>query len=148
MRFQSNASSCGPAALRNALLCLGITRSEQELETLSGCSAADGTSPKSVLKALRLIGQDSALGIPWGVINESREDVALLRLIFALQSGHPVIMVVDNDEHWVVAFGLLGNTVVHVVDSADSELVQHLNPSALMHRWHGQGRKPFYGIVV
>jgi hypothetical protein len=51
----------------------------------------------------------------------------------------------------VVAFGMLGlgaNLRVHVVDSADNEMIRTYSPRDLMARWKGIGRKPWYGVVV
>lgn len=150
MRFQSNQANCGPAALRNALQCHGVSRSEQELESLTGCTAAEGTTPKGVLKALALVAKDHPNVSP-GLISEGRASVALLHLLESIRNGHVVIMLVDEWDHWVVAFGLLGSgdgMRIHLSDSADPELIQHLTPKSLVERWKGHGRKPYYGIVV
>lgn len=150
MRFQSNQANCGPAALRNALQCHGVSRSEQELESLTGCTAAEGTTPRGMLKALALVAKDH-LEVSPGVISESRPGVALLTVLESLRNGHVVIMLVDEWDHWVVAFGLLGSgdgMRIHLSDSADPELIQHRTPKALLERWKGHGRKPYYGIVV
>lgn len=150
MRFQSTAANCGPAALRNALQCHGIQRSEAELETLAGFTAADGTSPKGLLKALAAVARDNPDITP-AIINESRPNVAIMMLLEAIRNGHVVVCLVDSWDHWVVAFGLLGSgrgVRVHISDSADPELVQSYTPDAFMTRWKGQGRKPYYGIVV
>lgn len=152
MRFQSTQASCGPAALRNALLCHRIERSEAELELLTGCSAAEGTPPKGILRALGLVARDAPHIRP-APLAESRADVAILRVIAALQAGHVVVMCVDEWEHWVVAFGLLGmgaRIIVHVSDSADNEMVQHLTPEELLARWKGPeaSRKPYFGVIV
>lgn len=143
IRFQSTAANCGPAAVRNALLALGIPRSEEEIETLTGATAADGTGPKGILKALHAV-----LPSPPGVINEAREDVAILKLLAALQAGHPVICCVDNDEHWVAAVGTLGNQILLVADSADNELILAYSPENFLSRWEGPTRRPYYGCVL
>jgi hypothetical protein len=142
VRFQSTQASCGPAALRNALLCVGVTRTESELETLTGCTASEGTTPKGLQTALQAIGRQG------GTISEGRGDVAILRLLEALRNGRPVILLVDHWDHWVVAFGLLGVSSIHLVDSADTELVQTLTPEELIPRWEGNGKRPYYGIIV
>lgn len=149
MRFQSTLANCGPAALRTALAIRGILRTQEELEALSGCTT-EGTSPRGMLAALRAISSESEEVRP-GVISESRPDIALLRLLEAHRSGCSVILCVDQDEHWVVSFGLLGEgarMVVHVSDAGDSELVKHYRPGELVERWRGLGRRPYYGIVV
>lgn len=147
MRFQSTQASCGPAALRNALLARGVERSEEELAKLSGYKAPQGTSPKGMMRALIAVARDLPHILP-APIAEKDEDVAILRLRAAHDSGHVAILIVDNDEHWVVSFGTLGRSIFHISDSADSEMVQHLTPDKLIARWRGPGRKPFYAILV
>ena len=103
-----------------------------------------------MLKALTLVAKEHPVVSP-GVISEAREPIAVLQMLECLRNGHVVICCVDSDEHWVVAFGLLGGGErlrVHVSDSADPELVQHYTPQAFGQRWRGKGRKPYYGIVV
>lgn len=143
MRFQSTAANCGPAAVRNALMALGIARSEEEIETLTGTTAADGTGPKGILRALHAI-----LPTPPGQINETREDVAILKLLAALNAGHPVVCCVDQDEHWVSAVGTLGGNILLVADSADNELILSYSPTNFLARWAGPTRKPYYGVVL
>lgn len=149
MRYQSTAASCGPTALRNGLRARGIERSEDELAALSGCTV-DGTGAKGMLAALRKIAVDHPELTP-AVLTESRPDIALLRLLEAHRCGSVVILSVDQDEHWVVSFGLLGSGAgirLHVADSQDGELIRHYTPSALLERWRGLGRRPYYGIIV
>jgi len=150
MRFQSSQSSCGPASLRNALLCHGIIRSEEELEALAGTKASDGTGPKGLIKALQAIAREHPEVTP-APLSEAREDVAVLKLLATLAAHHVVILSVDRDEHWVVAFGFLGSGAkvsIHVCDSADNEMVKHYGPAELLARWRGLGRKPFFGVIV
>lgn len=150
MRLQSTQASCGPACLRNALQCHGISRSEQELETLAGTTGAIGTSGRGLVNALRSIASEHPQVAP-GVISEARADVAILKLLAALDAGHVTIMCVDSDEHWVLAFGTLGSgarILVHVCDPAENEMIIHMRPEALLARWKGLGRKPYYGVIV
>lgn len=147
MRFQSNQSSCGPAALRNALLCHGIIRSEDELAALSGMTPEDGTSARGLAKALAAVAKEHPRIVNTS-ISESRDDVALLKVYFSIQQGHPVILCVDQMEHWVTAFGIMGSNVFHVADSADNEMVKHYSSGELLARWRGVTRKPYFGIVV
>lgn len=150
MRVQSTESSCGPAALRNALLCLGIKRSEEELEQLCG-TTPQGTSNRSILKTLEAIAKQHPEVQP-GIISEAKGDVALLRLLESLRAGHPVIICTQKSGHWATAFGLLGSAGpamrIHISDSAENELVLHYTPAQLMADWEGTSKKPYYGIVV
>jgi hypothetical protein len=145
MRYQSKLASCGPTALRNALQARGIQRSEDELATLVSCTA-EGTSARGLLRAVHMIAVDEPKIMP-GVLSERRGDVAVLKLRSAHQQGAVGILCVDSLEHWVVSFGLLGETF-HVADSAHEELVLHYSPAALLERWRGPGRVPYYGILL
>lgn len=146
MRYQSKPASCGPTALRNALQARGVLRSEDELASLVGCTAA-GTSARGLLRAVHMIAVDEPKIAP-GVLSERRGDVALLKLHAALRSGIAGILCVDGFEHWVCAFGLLGDSTIHVADSAEPELVLHYGPTKLLERWRGPGKAGFYGILL
>lgn len=146
MRFQSHAASCGPAALRNALLARGIERSEDELGQLSGCTT-NGTAARGLLKAVHLIAVEHPQIRP-GIIREKRGDIALLKLHAAHRAGVVGILCVDRFEHWVTSFGLLGEGVFHVADSGDNELIKHYSPDELIERWAPPGKHPFYAILV
>lgn len=150
MRLQSTQASCGPACLRNALLCHGIIRSEQELEQLAGTTATNGTSGAGLLKAIASIAVEHPQ-LAAMRISESRADVAILKLLAALDAGRTVILCADDYEHWVLAFGTLGGgerIILHISDPADNEMVVHMRPDALLKRWKGPDKKPYYGIVV
>lgn len=142
MRFQTNEASCGLAAMSNALGCLGIKRTEDELAPAARFTAANGTNPRGMIRAL-----SSIPDLVPEVIHESRADVAVLKLQSRLRAGFPVILLVDNDDHWVVAFGVLGETV-HVCDSAHADLVITYDLPDIMSRWKSEGRKPYYGIAL
>jgi hypothetical protein len=65
-----------------------------------------------------------------------------------LAKGHPVILSVDRDEHWVVAAGTLGGRIA-VIDSALGELVVFYDRPEFLARWRGnRSSRPFYGIIV
>lgn len=150
MRAQSTESSCGPAALRNALLCLGIKRSEEELEQLCG-TTTQGTHNRGILRALDSIAKQHPEVKP-GVISETRPHIALLMLLESLRDGHPVIVCTSQGEHWATAFGLLGaagvSLKIHVSDSDEKELVLHYTPAEFVKAWEGTGKRPYYGIIV
>lgn len=147
MRLQSTHASCGPTALRNALSARGVARSEDELARLSGCTAR-GTSARGLLRAILAIAADVPELVP-GVISERRADIALLRLLEALRAGSVAILCVDQWDHWVVGFGLLGRDTIHVSDSADTEMVLHYKPAQLLARWAPPGaRGAYYGILL
>ncbi len=145
MRFQQNRSSCGPAALSNALEALGIHRTEDELIALSR-QTPDGTSPRGIIKAIRSISDSTTplkgLPVRWG-----KPEDAIVGLWWNVsEHGRPTILCVDAFEHWVVCVGKLGKRF-SVVDSADNRLLLHYEPDALLRRWVGPAGG-YYGIVV
>lgn len=99
------------------------------------------------MQALIAIAKDNPQIFP-APLSERREDVAVLKLKAAHDAGLVGILLVDNWEHWVVSFGTLGQGIIHVADSADTELVRHYSPEVLARRWKGPGRSPFYGVLV
>lgn len=154
-RYQTHASSCGPAALRNALSILGYDRSEQEL--IKTCKTdTDGTTVKNLFRALTTLKESCNLEGP-AEIKEKEPDVALLRLLEALRNGRPVICCVRTDEpwdQWALASGILGsagpNLRLVCEDSGSLELTEYRTPAQFTEWWRGPEteRKPYYGIVL
>lgn len=140
MRMQSSQSTCGPTALHNSLLALGIQRGLDELEIMCGCTATDGTSTKKLMRAAAKIE-----GCRPVLIRDRKPDIAALRLRFALQSGRPVVLVWGDGSHWVAAVGMLGEKVL-VADSAESELVLSMEIEEVMEGWVDSG--VFEGVVL
>ncbi len=146
VKFQSRKSSCGPAALRNALEALGIERSEDELAALCKQTATGGTTGASLRKALGNIE-----GVINARIDEARTDVAILRLLQALYDGRPVIVCVEEWGHWAVAVGVLGfGKRVVCVDSGDNDLVRLRTTDEMADWWCGPDgvKRPYWGVVV
>lgn len=139
--YQTNRASCGPAALKNALEAIGISRTEEELIALTGQSV-DGTSARALTKALGKIE-----GTNPGVLRCSRGAEALVQLWYVVaERGRPAILCVDEHEHWAVASGYIGGRFV-LVDSAELGLVFYLTGDDLLERWVGPDGK-YYAIVV
>jgi hypothetical protein len=143
VRFQSNKSSCGAASLHNALSALGISRSEDELIKLCKQTASGGTTVQGLLGAMRSI--PGVLGEPTKWRNDSDAIVGVWYQVS--ERGRPVIMCVDNWDHWVVCTGHLGPRF-GVVDSADNALVIYYDGAGLVKRWRHKDKRGFYGIVV
>ena len=139
MRYQSRKSSCGPAALANALESIGIERTEDELGTLSKQSV-DGTSSINLRKAAESIGVETFH------ICEQRSEVAAWALEYHLKSGNPALLVVDNDEHWIAVTGMLGDRLI-IVDSADNDLLVYYTMAKFLFRWCGPSKR-FTGFFL
>ena len=142
--MQDSQANCGPVSVANALKSLGINRAVEELETLLGTSATEGTSTLKMLRGLVKID-----GLLVRLITESRSEIAHLRLDAALRSGRPCVVCVDSGSHYVCAIGRLGTGRIIVADSADTELVLSYTWEDFMQRWHEDGtKKPYWGVVL
>lgn len=149
-RYQTLPSSCGPAAIRNALDLLGHLRSEDEIRTLVG-TTVDGVSAPRMLKALRSLRESCGLMGPLE-LKDREPAIGMLRLLEALRHGRPVICcvrTVDPWDHWAVAGGVLGDAIV-CVDSGDDERVRIRPPESFLSWWRGPDtvRRPYYGILL
>ena len=145
MKYQSNRSSCGPASLHNALASLGIERSEDELIKLCK-QTPEGTSVRNLAAAIKAISTDTeplyGESIAYSVFSN-----AWVGLWFVVaQRGRPVILCVDELDHWVACIGYLGQRFV-VVDSAEVGLVFCYSKDQLDERWVSPKGK-YYGLVV
>lgn len=146
--MQSTEANCGPAAASNALEAMGIRRSQAEMEGLCKTTAAGGTDNRKMLAGLRRVD-----GVDATVLDEAREDVAILRLFAALDHGQAVLLLVDPTDqdtegsHWVAAVGLLGPRIL-VADSAANDLVTSYDKPGLCARWKCRGRRPYYGVIL
>ena len=141
MQLQTTPYTCGPAALVNALGCIGQRLTEQAAAKLARTNVA-GTDDNDMLHALR------ALEYETHVINTKDEDAAWHLLHSQLVLGRPVLLAVEKDTHWAAAVGLLGERVL-VADSADGDVIKSWEPDELLKWWRGKGRKPtYYGIAV
>lgn len=145
MRFQSNRSACGPAALHNALSALGVHRSEDELIALTGQKPA-GTSAAGIIKAIKTISEGVTPPLAGEAVCWRNEDEAIRGLWWYLtERGRPLILCVDNFDHWVACTGYLGYRFA-VMDSADNRLAIYYDAAGLLARWVKDGK--FHAIVV
>ncbi len=96
----------------NALRALGVRVSEQRVARYSETTQKFGTSERGIIDALRAV---DATAIEF---HSSDRNEAYRWLQATLTSGKPVILCVENWEHWIVAIGTLGDRIV-IVDSAN-----------------------------
>lgn len=129
MRAQDSQFNCGPVALHNALLALGIKRSIKECERLTGVTATSGTDVESLLAAASAI-----RGVHTMVVNAYDAQSAIAILRDALRRGRPALLSVDQEEHYVAAVGLLGDRIL-VADGADNEIVVSIPDYRLVKWW-------------
>lgn len=143
MRMQDTCASCGPTALHNALLSLGVYRSVSELEVLCGTTATNGTPVRSLKRGLSRLDEVAPVEI-----KERRRVVAALKLRHSLASGRPVVLLwtsVIPGDHWVSAIGLLGERVL-ICNSSSLDLVVSTEIDAVCSSWECEG--VYYGVVL
>lgn len=134
--------------MANALECLGVRRTEDELAALCK-TTPEGTGANSLIKAIAAIE-----GTRNVVIDENRADVALLRLLQALYEGRPVLVCVNSREpwdHYAIAAGVLGfGQRITCIDSGDNDLVRTRTLDEFVDWWRGpaSAKRPFWGVVV
>lgn len=146
MRFQADRYSCGVFAIMNALRAAGVKVSEKRVRAHSGTTEEHGTSEHGIRNALERIGW---VGEDLVADTKAKTFQALLS---ALDGGSPVILCVDDDQHWVAAVGRCGkNVIVHDSGRTKKNKAEHgsqvYTKKKLTERWENRKGKLF-GIVV
>lgn len=139
MRAQRRGYWCGIASIANALEMLGIRRSQREIARLCHVTPEAGTNETEMKRALLANGVD---------IDEccyTDPEVALDWLSGHLTRG-PMILCVDNDEHWVTAIGLCSNRFI-VFDPSRNTGIEVHDATSLAARWVNSDGV-YYGIGV
>ena len=107
---QPNSWTCGPFALKHALLAFGVFAREDELASAAGSTERLGTDERGLRRAARLHGAELR------VVREMRPQPARETLGAWLDTGIPVLLCLDQWDHWVTAVGADADQVV-VFDS-------------------------------
>lgn len=133
MRYQSTKSSCGAAAVANALHLLQYPAPlEEEAIRLAG-TRWDGTSMAGVARAIKKSGY---------VAHEIRSKA------FPHGIDVPMILLVDNGDHWVTVQKLPSGRWL-VVDGAHNDMVFTQTLAELTDRARRDGaRKPFTAVAI
>ncbi len=95
MKFQTTPYSCGPAAVVNALRCLGIKVKEKEARRVAGTTKKHGTGSEGIVRAVN----KWARGDPFDVVGF---DAALSQIG---DMWLPAIICVNGWDHWVTVIG-------------------------------------------
>jgi ABC-type bacteriocin/lantibiotic exporter with double-glycine peptidase domain len=96
-RPQWNTYTCGPAALRCALLCYGERVDGRKLAELANTDPGEGTDVEGLKAAADIFG----LKISQWVSREQGDAAVTLRRL--LEEGAPVLLATEQWEHWVCA---------------------------------------------
>ena len=114
MKFQKNLWSCGPASIVNALRALGKKVSELKVRGYSSTDQDDGTNENGMVEAIR------CLGFSASEFQSSDKEAMRSWIMTQVGDGKPVIVCVNEWDHWVTIVGLLGDSFV-VVDSTNTK---------------------------
>src|SRR4029077_10892853 len=144
MKYLELNSSCGSAAVVNALRVFGCKVSEARVRSAAGTDWT-GTGPSGIVAALR------KFGLTAQEFTDSNPGKAWLWLHGAIGQGRAVIVAVDASEHWVKVIGRSGERVV-VFDNPGTKRnmyecgVHVLNRRQMLRRWLWGRGSEFYGI--
>ncbi len=107
---QPDEYSCGPTCVSNALYLLGNGKvSFDEIKQACGTRWWNGTDESGLRRALRRLGYEG-VEAQWPHKADRRAALSWLREQHAL--NHPVILCVDNFDHWVLAAGSTDKTII------------------------------------
>lgn len=131
----------------NALRALGRRITERSAITLANTSPALGTSSEGILGAFRALGYDAS-----SVDLKLRKD-AWAWVTRNLNVGKPIILCVDDWQHWVTAIGMVGDRVI-LVDSTNTKInksengIWVLSKREFMTKWRHSRKGVYSGIVI
>ena len=127
-RPQPNDWTCGPFALKHALIALGRRVESEELARIAGTHWWSGTDEVRLARAARA--QDCDLP----VIRHRRPEKARIELLAYLRKKLPVLLCVDNWSHWIVVLTYEKGQFV-VIDSLLEPVLNVLTWPQLLRRW-------------
>lgn len=142
--------SCGPTAIHNASCSLGLKPNLDRLIENSLCTARSGTGVAGMKRAIEMSGLRST------EFESDDEDAAWHWLCGNLSMGRPVILCIDEWEHYITVTGLLGELVI-VIDPANEydnlvrNGISHLTRTQLFSRWPAEDpgeERRIWGLAV
>lgn len=140
MRAQRKGYWCGIASIANALEVLGIRRTQREIAKLCHVTPSAGTNETEMKRALLANG----VGVDeWHTASDAGAQTWLRDHL--LQHG-PVILVVDQSDHWVTVIGFCNDRFVVFDPSRNSGIEVH-DGDSLFARWKDD-EDGYYGIGV
>lgn len=119
LHVQRRRWSCGPAALRHALLCFGEVHDEHKLARWCNTRKTKGTSEHGLKEGARRAGYD----LVWGLYRTPGLTKENIRA--CIRNGQPVILCTEIWSHWVCCYRATSRHV-WIVDSAQKRLAVRL----------------------
>lgn len=143
MIYQELDYSCGPAAIVNALRCLGIKKTEKTILKTSNTNSKNGTSEEDMIRVL------TDLGFCIRKHEQGQYEKAWKWLHNKLKAGSPVIISVRNWQHYVAAIGVMGDRII-IADSGDKKEngVLVLNKAKLKKFWYHRRERLYTGLAI
>lgn len=140
MRAQRKGYWCGIASIANALEVLGIKRTQREIARLCHVTPEAGTNETEMKRALLANG---VAPDEWHA-TEVIDSIAWLGQHLAERG--PVVICVDDDEHWCTVIGQCAGRFV-VFDPSRNTGVEVHTPTSLAKRWVNSDGV-YYGIGI
>jgi hypothetical protein len=125
---QPNKWSCGPFALKHALIMLGKTVSENDISRIAGTHWWAGTDEIKLTRAAR------AYDCQMLMIRRKHSLPAKRELLLALKRGHPSLLCVDGWNHWITVVGAEKGKFI-IIDSREAPVVCITDWRSLRRRW-------------
>jgi hypothetical protein len=141
---QPNNWSCGPFALKHALIMLGKFVDEKRAARIAGTHWWSGTDEIKLARAAR------AYDCRMPGIRETNPLHARRELLYALKRGYPALLCVDNWGHWITVVGAEKGRFIYM-DSRKAPVVRYDSWRALKKRWayHEKYKQDeFYGQTL
>jgi hypothetical protein len=144
---QPNSWQCGPFALKHGLLALGIYAHEDELARIASSTEKNGTDEHQLARAAQ------ACGCTLSVVRRFHAGAAQQELDHWFARGIPVLLCLDQWEHWVVAMAADGEHIV-VLDSQFDNAVLRVETRDRVaerlayhkRRWRGMWTQQIYDL--
>jgi predicted double-glycine peptidase len=149
---QPDEYSCGPTCVFNALYLLGNAQvTFDEIKQACGTRWWNGTDESGLRRALRRLGYE---GIEAQWPHKSDNKTATLWLREQHSQNHPVIICVDNFDHWILVSGSTENSFI-VLDPYGGHkgaTASRYSRTALTKRWWSIDKAKngglYYGMAV
>ena len=138
---QRKSYDCGPKSLLNACTVAGIDLDEETVDIACAAHPIHGCDEGKLLRACDIL----------EIQAEGREtvdpDEAYEWLSGCMVLGFPVILCVEDFEHWVTAVGMLGNSIL-IADPWKNKVSSYSREEVLNWWCHSTETPPYYGIII
>lgn len=132
LTVQTRNYDCGLTAYGNAMRIMGVDLSWDECKALVGTTSRGGTTRAGMIRGIESSGFDA-------VAYKQRKTEPSWRWIRKWLKTNPVILLVDDDQHWVLAAGNSNGHVIIIDPTADVKKAQNgvllMDKTDLSFRW-------------